>query len=93
MEVLIMDLSFLTEWVVPTTVGGCLIVGYILKNYVSMDNRNIPLIMALLGIAINVAIGGYVGVVETIFAGAMSGLASTGAHQVFVNLLDKYRGE
>lgn len=73
----------LQEWTNITILGGSLIFGYILNNYIDMDNKHIPLIMAVTGVLINVAINGYVGFEETILVGSLSGLASTGLHQVF----------
>ena len=60
-----------------------MIFGYILNNYIPMDNKHIPLIMAITGVLISVALNGYVGFEETVLSGALSGLASTGLHQVF----------
>lgn len=73
---------------IPAVVVGCGTVGYILKNYVPLDNKHIPLGMALVGIGINILISGYVGISETIIAGAVSGLASTGLHQVFKSFFE-----
>ncbi|QIK56677.1 holin [Erysipelothrix sp. HDW6A] len=76
-------LELLQSNTLPIIVLGCGVVGYILKEYIPLDSKHIPLIMAVLGIVFNIAINGYIGVAETIIAGAVSGLASTGLHQVF----------
>lgn len=84
-----MDITFLTEYAVPIIVGICLCVGYIIKNMIPSDgiNKYIPLIMGALGVALNVWIN--LGITPQILLGGLfSGLASTGLHQVFKNLID-----
>ena len=84
-----MDLGFLTEFTVPVIVSICLCVGYVIKNSLDfIPNKYIPLIMAVLGVVSNVLIKK--GISGDIFLGGMfSGLASTGLHQTFKNLLVK----
>lgn len=85
-----MNLDFLTNYAVPIVVGVCLCVGYILKNVVPNEkvNRFIPLIMGALGVVLNVWIN--LGITPQILLGGLfSGLASTGMHQVFKNLINK----
>lgn len=85
-----MDITFLTEYAVPIIVGICLCVGYIIKNMIPSDgiNKYIPLIMGALGVALNVWIN--LGITPQILLGGLfSGLASTGMHQVFKNLINK----
>lgn len=78
-------MEFLNDYLVLIVVGICLCVGYVLKHIVPSDkvNRFIPLIMAVLGIVINVWVNGFVFTPETLLAGMISGLASTGMHQLF----------
>lgn len=80
-------LTVLQEWTNLSIVGGALVLGYILKNYIDMNSKHIPLIMAITGIAISFVLNGYVGFEKTIIAGALSGLTSTGLHQVFKQYL------
>lgn len=85
-----MDITFLTEFAVPIIVGICLCIGYIIKNMIPSDgiNKYIPLIMGALGVALNVWIN--LGITPQILLGGLfSGLASTGMHQVFKNLINK----
>ena len=85
-----MNITFLTEFAVPIIVGICLCVGYIVKNMIPSDgiNKYIPLIMGALGVALNVWIN--MGITPQILLGGLfSGLASTGMHQVFKNLINK----
>lgn len=84
-----MDITFLTEFAVPIIVGICLCIGYIIKNMIPSDgiNKYIPLIMGALGVALNVWIN--LGITPQILLGGLfSGLASTGLHQVFKNLIN-----
>ena len=82
-----MDLSFISEYAVPVIVGICLCVGYVIKtSFSSIDNKYIPLIMVILGVALNIWINMNV-TPEIILAGMFSGLASTGLHQAFKQLM------
>ena len=84
-----MDLAFLNEYVVLVVVGICLCVGYVLKNsFPSLDNKFIPLIMAILGIILNVWIVKAISP-DVLLGDMFSGLASTGLHQLFVTLINK----
>lgn len=85
-----MDLSVLTEYLVLVVVGICLCVGYVIKNSITIiPNKYIPLIMAILGTVINVLINLNNISAEIILAGMLSGLASTGLHEAFRNLIEK----
>ena len=79
-----MDLSFITEYAVPIIVAICLCVGYVIKNIIPTDaiNKYIPVIMGVLGIALNIWINMNF-TPEVLLGGLFSGLASTGLHQVF----------
>ena len=83
-----MDLGFLSEYAVPLIVGICLCVGYILKHLVTTEavDKYIPLIMGALGVVLNVWISQSF-TAEILLAGLFSGLASTGLHQVFAQLV------
>lgn len=85
-----MDLSFLTEFAVPIIVGICLCVGYVLKNVVTTDkvDRFIPLIMAVLGVVLNIWIN-MTFTPEILLAGIFSGLASTGLREAFHQIISK----
>lgn len=79
-----MDISFLTNYMVPVIVGICLCVGYIAKHWIAdLDNRVIPTLCAALGVALSCWVH-WPGITpEVILAGLVSGLAATGLHQVF----------
>lgn len=78
-------MEFLNDYLVVIVVGICLCVGYVLKNVVPSEkvNKFIPLIMGVLGTAINVWLNGFAFTPEILLGGMASGLASTGMHQVF----------
>lgn len=85
-----MDITFVTEYAVPIIVGICLCIGYVIKNVVTSEkvNKYIPLIMAVLGVVLNIWIN--MNFTPTILLGGLfSGLASTGLHQAFKNIIEK----
>lgn len=85
-----MDLTFLTEFAVPIIVGVCLCVGYVIKNVITTDtiNKYIPLIMAVLGVVLNIWINMSF-TPEILLGGMFSGLASTGLYEAFKQLIKK----
>ena len=79
-----MDISFLSEYMIPVIVGICLCVGWIVKQWIKdVDNRYIPTICALLGVALACWLFWFV-------AGLASGRASTGLHQAFKQILEGF---
>ena len=78
-------MEFLNDYVILMVVGICLCVGYVLKNLVPSKkvNKFIPLIMAVLGIFINAWLNAFSITPEILLGGMVSGLASTGMHQMF----------
>ncbi|RDY26302.1 holin [Romboutsia weinsteinii] len=82
-----MDLTFLQTFYIPTIVGICLCVGYVIKHSLNfIPNKYIPLIMAVLGLALNIFINKTV-TADIILGGMFSGLASTGLHQMFSQMI------
>lgn len=84
-----MDLSNMVDFAVPIVVGICLCVGYLLKHIVATDviNKYIPAIMGVLGVMLNVWINLDL-TPEILLGGLISGLASTGLHQAFKQIID-----
>ena len=83
-----MDLSFLAEYCIPVIVGICLCIGYVIKTSIpKVDNSLIPMIMAILGLFINIWINHAINP-PIVLGGLFSGLASTGLHQLFKNLIN-----
>ena len=84
-----MNLDFLLNYAEPVIIGICLCVGYVIKFSLDfIPNKYIPLIMAVLGLVINILMSrGISG--DIALVGLFSGLSSTGLHQIFKNLLQK----
>ena len=83
-------MEFLNNYIVLVVVAICLCVGYVLKNIINTKkvNKFIPLIMAVLGIALNVWINLAV-TPEILLGGMVSGLASTGMYEAFKQFIKK----
>lgn len=86
-----MDISFISEYLVLVVLAICLCVGYIIKHIVPGDkvNKYIPLIMGVLGVVLNAWFNAWQLTPEILLGGLASGLASTGLHQAFKNLIWK----
>lgn len=83
-------MEFLNEFMMPVVLGICLCVGYVVKKWVDdVDNKYIPTIVAVLGILLSTWIGGWNVTPEVILSGLISGLGSTGLHQMFKNFIEK----
>lgn len=77
------------NYLVPVIVALCLIVGYITKHWIKdADNKIIPTVVTIVGIVGAVAMNWGSVTVEVIVGGALSGLASTGLHQLFKQWID-----
>lgn len=82
-------MEFITQMYMPLVVVACLAVGYIVKKWVKdVDNKYIPTIVFILG-AVLACVANRQITIELIVAGSVSGLASTGMHQMFAQLIDK----
>lgn len=86
-----MDISVLTQYFSIVVVGICLCVGYVIKNSLDfIPNKYIPAIMLVLGLITNILININIGInAEVVLVGMFSGLASTGLHQMFSQLINK----
>ena len=83
-------MEFLNEFMLPVVLGLCLCVGYVVKKWISdVDNKYIPTIVAVLGVVLSIWISGWQITPEVILSGMISGLASTGMHQVFKQFIEK----
>ena len=76
-------------YLIPVSVGLCLVVGYLIKNHTATENRWIPTIVTILGVALAIWMNWPCITPEVILGGAVSGLASTGMHQLFKNWIEK----
>ena len=84
-----MDFTFLQEFMVPVIVGICLCVGYVVKKWVAdVNNKFIPTICAVLGIILAAWMNRGVDA-SILLQGMFSGLAATGLHQMFKQIIEK----
>ena len=81
-------MEMFTAYIVPVIVGICLIVGYLIKHTTGADNKFIPIVVTILGVALAVWMHWPDITPEVILGGAVSGLASTGMHQLFKQWID-----
>lgn len=83
-------MEFLAEYSVPVIVGICLCLGYIVKKWIKdLDNKLIPTICAITGLILAIWINEWSINPSVILSGLFSGLASTGLHQMFKQLIEK----
>ena len=81
-----MTFDYFDNLIMPIIVAGCFCVGFVVKKWLPTDDKWIPTIVCMLG-----ALLGFVlteqhtpdAIVTGVIAGALSGLASTGVHQLF----------
>jgi len=82
-------MEFISQYVVAIVWAICLCLGYIIKHSISfIPNKYIPLIMAVVGVILNVWISGWKISPEILLGGMASGLASTGSYEMVRNLLE-----
>ena len=84
-----MDFTILTEHFVLVVMVACLVVGYIIKHATFLrriPNDDIPVILAVVGALLNVAVSGIS--VDAVVYGAVMGLSSTGLHQAFSRFVE-----
>ena len=83
-------MEFLNNFIVAIVVGICLCVGYVIEHLIPTNkvNRYIPLVMAVLGVGLNVWLN-FAITPEVLLGGLVSGLASTGLHQLFTKFIEK----
>lgn len=85
-----MDFNILNEYLVFVVMVACLVVGYIIKHatfFKWINNDNIPAILALVGLVLNLFVSGFS--IESAVYGATMGLMSTGLHQAFKKFVEK----
>jgi len=87
-------MEFLNEFMLPVVLGICLCVGYILKQWVSdLDNKYIPTVVAILGVFLASWISKWTVTPQVILSGLISGLASTGMHQLFKQYIENHENK
>lgn len=81
-------MEFLNEFMIPVVIGICLCAGYVIKKWIKdIDNKYIPTIAALLGVILAAWINGWNVTPEVVLGGLVSGLSSTGMHQLFTQYI------
>lgn len=80
-------MDFLTQYYIPIVLVACLVVGYLMKKFMPTDNKWIPLTVTILGAVLGCIANKGISL-ESVVAGAVSGLASTGLHQLFTQFID-----
>ena len=81
-------MEWITEYYIPIILLSCLVVGYLMKNFLPNDNKWIPLVVTILGAILGCIVAKDHITLEAVVAGAVSGLASTGLHQLFKQFID-----
>lgn len=83
-------MEILSQYVVVIVLGICFAIGYVIKNSLDfIPNKYIPLIMAVIGVVLNVWLNGWVINPTILLGGLASGLGSTGAFELIRNLKDR----
>lgn len=83
-----MSFDFISDMIIPIVLVACLIIGYIIKKWLKdIDNKYIPTIVTVVGAILGCIINKEISV-ETVVAGAVTGLASTGLHQLFAQYIE-----
>lgn len=83
-------MEFLNEFMLPIVVGICLCIGFIVKKWIKdVDNKYIPTIVAVLGVVLAAWISNWNIDPQVLLSGLVSGLASTGMHQLFKQYIEK----
>ena len=81
------DVSWLTAYIDFVIVGICIVIGLLIKHCTPLNNKYIPLIVAVVGLIIAVWSHWSEGITPVVLLGGLfSGLASTGFHHVFKQL-------
>lgn len=82
-------MEMLNNYLVPIIVAACLLIGYIVKMWIKdVDNKWIPTIVTIAGALLAVVTNWGSVTLEAVVGGALSGLASTGLHQLFKQWID-----
>lgn len=83
-------LVFVQQYAVFPIALICYFVGYIIKHFVpKMPNKYIPLILAIVGVLLNLVFNNFTFTVQILVTGAASGLVATGSFEMIRNLVEK----
>ena len=79
-------MEILSNYIVAITMAICLAIGYLIKHSLNfIPNKYIPLILAIIGIGVNIWIN-QTFTPEILLGGLASGLAATGAFEAVRNI-------
>ena len=81
-----MDLEFIIDMYIPVVMVICLCIGFVMKKFLPTDNKFIPLTLMILG-GVLACLANWGISIGHIAAGMVTGLASTGLHQVFSQII------
>ncbi len=82
--------GFFIQYAVFPVALLCFGVGYVIKHYITkIPNKFIPLILACIGLVINLAFNQFNFTYEVIVTGIGSGLISPGSFELVRNLMNK----
>ena len=87
-----MTVPNIQEYLIPIVIMACLVIGYILKAWMPTDNKWIPTILTIVGAVLGCIATNDI-TLAAIVEGAVSGLASTGLHQVFKQIIEGSEGK
>lgn len=86
-------MDFLNEYMIPVVLGICLVIGYIFKKWIpDVDNKWIPTIVTVFGVFLSIWLSGWSVSPEIILSGMITGLSSTGMHQLFKQFVEGTKG-
>jgi hypothetical protein len=86
-----MNIQFNQDWIIPIITAFCFVIGYIMKKWIPADDKYIPTVVTIVG-----ALAGFFffgNTFESLVCGAISGVASTGVHQIFKQYLKLPMGD
>lgn len=87
-----MNINFLSDYMIPVIVGICLCIGYVVKHWLKdADNRFIPTLCAAVGVVVAFWIHWGNITPDVLLMGLASGLASTGLHQAFTQIINRVK--
>lgn len=82
--------NFIIQFAVFPIALICFGVGYVIKHYIKkIPNKFIPLILACIGLLLNLVFNNFNFTFEIVISGIGSGLIATGSFEAVRNLLDK----
>ena len=80
-------MEILSEYIVALVMAICLGIEYVIKHSLSfIPNKYIPLIMAALGVFINIWVNDFSFTPQILLSGMASGLSATGAFEIIRNI-------